>query len=240
MAQSFGVVEEKLHETQFFLEKLRKSDDLSTNACYYFSAFVSSARSVTFVLQATMNDFSDFQTWYKSVQTKLRSNPLAAFFVELRNNSIHKGLHRLNRVTTEHLHEHLTSQLRGQRNHVIVLPDLHGKEETTLADAVYTSETYFKSLLEVVYECYVHFKCIVDPRWYSTRNNFLAMGKTFKDAVVESGYPEEWASYTEEEAGWHVLRRLQPPCQINDLFDQYLGVWVEDPDSTDDLLKKPD
>lgn len=239
MAQSFGIVEEKLYETEFFLEKLRKSDDISAEARYYFSAFVSSARSVTFVLQATMSDFSDFQTWYESARTKLKSDLLASFFVELRNDSIHKGLNRLNEVTAEHLREHLASQLRGQRDHVIVLPNLHGKEGTTLADAVRASEVYFKLLLKIVYECYVRFKCIVDPRWYFTQENFLSMGKTLEDAVVELGYPEEWASCTEEEeAEWHVLRQQQPPCQINDLFNKYLGVWIDDPDLSDDFSEK--
>lgn len=238
MARSFGIVEEKLHETEFFLEKLRESCDISAGARYYFSAFISAARSVTLALQATMKDVSGFPKWYESAQIELKSDPLASFFKELRNDSIHKGLNRLNKVTEEHLREHLLSQSHGQHNHVIILPNLHGKGETTLVDAVSASEVYFELLLEVVYECYVRFKCVVDPRWYFTRNNFLSMGKTFEDAVAELGYPAGWVSCTEEEVGWRALRRQQPPCQINDLFNKYLGVWIDDPDLSDDFSEK--
>ena len=233
MAQSFGVVEEKLYEARFFLEKLRESDSISTDARYYFSAFVSASRSVTFALQATMSDLPDFRSWYTSAQAQLESDPLACHFKAIRNDLIHKGRNPLNEVTVEYLREDLASQLGGQCTNVIVLPDLQSNNGTILTDAVRASETYFESLLRVVYECYDRFRCFVDPRWYFTQDNFLAMGKTFDDAVCELGYPLACASAAPEGEGkWRVLRSLQPPCLLNELFGEFLGLWIADPDDT--------
>ena len=186
-----------------------------------------------------MSGVSDFQSWYSSARVTLASDPLVAFFKEVRNDSIHKGLNPLNQVAAEHLQEHLASQLTQvnwkHKPHVIILPDLGQQGSTILADAVYASETYFKSLLKIIFECYERFKCQVDPRWYFTRDNFLSMGRTFNDAVAELGYPSAWAEHAPEGEGrWRVLRQQHPPCQINDLFIEYLGVWINDPDGIED------
>ena len=237
MSRSFEVVEEKLYETHFFLEKLRVSSPIGCDARYYFSAFVSAARSITLALQATMSGVTEFDLWYTSAQNKLKVDPLACFFKEIRNDSIHKGLNPLNHVTVEHLHEHLTSQMRGNDNsHVIVLPCIQGSDSTVLSnDAVQECEIYFKSLLEIIFECYDRFKCTVDTRWYFTSDNFLAMDKTFRDAVIELEFPSDWVDCAPEgDDRWRALRKQQPPCQINDLFSRYLGLWIADPDDTNE------
>jgi len=51
VAKSFDLVDEKLAEADFFLEKLRDSSTDFFAARCYFSAFVSPSRSVTFALQ---------------------------------------------------------------------------------------------------------------------------------------------------------------------------------------------
>ena len=140
MARSFGIVEEKLCEAEFFFGLLRGSSPYSSDSRFYFSAFVSAARSVTLALQATMDGVSGFEPWYHSVQEELRADPLARFFKEVRDVSVHTGLNPLNEVTLEHAKEHLMSLLRDSRHsHVIVLPDLHGGSPNVLADAVQAS-----------------------------------------------------------------------------------------------------
>ena len=236
MAQPFGIVEEKLREAKFFLDLLCESDPYDFYSRFYFSAFVSATRSVTLALQATMNGVCGFESWYQSALAELKADPLISFFKEIRNDSIHRGLNPLNQVTRKHLREHLVSQLHDQRVHVIVLPDVRGDGSTVLVEAVRVSEIYFKSVVRVIFGCYDRFKCVVDPRWYFTRENFLAMGKTFEDAVVELGFPSAWASCAPEETGgWGALRLQQPTCQINDLFHEYIGAWIADPDDPNDL-----
>jgi len=67
MAKSFGIVEDKLREAEFFLTKLRESNRFEYESRYYFSAFISAARSVTMVLQKTMKDVDGFTSWYQNV-----------------------------------------------------------------------------------------------------------------------------------------------------------------------------
>jgi hypothetical protein len=60
------------------------------------------------------------------------------------------------------------------------------------------------------------------------------MGRTFEDAVVELGFPPEWASCVPMEFGaWKALRLQQPPCQINDIFRKYLDRTIPDPDDVE-------
>jgi hypothetical protein len=179
-----------------------------------------------------MHGIPDFEPWYQGVQAKLTADPLAPFFVEIRNVSIHKGLNPLNQVTVDHLHEDLFQQMRQHnRGHVLVLPAVDSKKPTVLVDAVEASTTYFISLVTLIFECYDRFRCVVDPQWYFTRDNFTAMGKTFENAVVELGLPSEWALCAPAgDNGWRVLRLQQSPCQINDLFRKYIGREIPSPD----------
>lgn len=235
MSQSFGVVEEKLREAEFFLGRLRDTRRGTLDARFFFSAFVSAARSVTWSLQASMSGVLGFDEWYKSAQSKLRTDALAPLFVEIRNSSQKRGLNPLNQVTLEHLREDLFQQLSGSgREHVLVLPSKRAGEETLLVDALRVSELYLASLVTLIFECYEKFKCVVDPRWYFTRENFVTNGKTFEDAIAELGFPQEWAASARkavrEEDAWRILRGEQPPCGINDLFDRYVGHVILDPD----------
>ncbi len=235
MAQSFGIVEEKLREAEFFLDQLRASRRHSFNARCYFSAFVSAARSVSLALQTTMGGIDDFEPWYKDAQARLKADPLAKFFVEVRNDSIHKGLNPLNQVTLDHLREDLAGQLQsGNRPHVLVMPGLSSKGTTVLADAVEACTVYHASLVALIFDCYDRFKCVIDPRWYFTSDNFSGRGKTFEDAIAELGFPPGWAhaasNCLNDDARWRALRSLQSRCGVNDLFLKYVGRGIEDPD----------
>ena len=232
MASSFEVVEHKLREAEFFLTRLRNTSRLNFAAGCYFSAFVSAARSVTFATQASLKGVPGFKDWYDSAQKQLKTDPLAPFFVEIRNEVVHTGANPLNRVSLNHLREDLARQMHVDREgHVLVLPDAQRQGSTVLVDAVDACEQYFASLVSVVYECYSGFKTVVDGRWYFTEANFSTMCKTFEDAVVELGFPPAWAACAPAGPdGWRVIRSQQPPCLVNDLFDKYLGKTIRDPD----------
>ncbi len=231
MAQSFGVVEDKLREADFFLDRLCGSNPLSSEARFYFSAFVSTARSVMMVLPVTMSGIKDFRLWFRGVQDRLNADPLGPLFVEIRNDAIHKGFNALNQVPAEHLREYLSDQMYGGgRSHVLVLPNLQSTG-SALVDGAQACTIYLKSLVKVVFECYDRFRCVVDPRWYFTSANFEAMGKTFGDAVAEFGFPPQAASCApSEQSGWRILRSQQPRNQINEVFQKYIGRQIADPD----------
>lgn len=219
MTQSFDIVEEKLREAEFFLDQFRAHSRLSSDARHFFSAFVSAARSVTLVLQVTMSGVAGFDAWYAVAQAELKVDPLAPFFREIRNDVVHKGRNPLNQVTLDHLREDMSRQMHQHaHSHVLVLPAPQSVGSTVLVDAVQASTLYFTSLVRVVFGCYDRFRCVVDPRWYFTRDNFSVMGKTFEDAVAELGLPPAWASCAPPgDDRWRVLRSQQPPCQINDV-----------------------
>ncbi len=54
----------KLAEARFFFEKIREYYDQSPDVGYYANAFISAARSVTWVLQAECGDISGWPEWY--------------------------------------------------------------------------------------------------------------------------------------------------------------------------------
>jgi hypothetical protein len=232
MSQSFGIVEEKLREAGFFLDKLGSAGTLSLESKFYFSAFVSAARSITLALQATLNETDGFVAWYEQAQARMKLDPIAKYFVEIRNDSVHKGRNPLGQVTLEHLRENLLQQFsRPRPSHVIVMPDVTTKDGTILADAVQVSAEYFKSLVGVIFDCYDRFRRVVDPRWYFTRENFESRGKTIEDALEELGFPRTWLSGAISETdGWKILRRQQPACLVNDIFWHYIGRTISEPD----------
>lgn len=232
MSGSFGVVENKIFEAEFFLKKLQGTGCMSFDATCFFSAFVSASRSVTLSLQAAMSGVSGFDGWYEVARKSLVADKLAKYFVEVRNDVIHTGRNPLNRVPLKHLREHLSRQLRASGgSHVLVIPNASQDKQTTLVDAVSACKEFFGSLLALVFECYMAFRTVVDPRWYFTEENFISAGRALEDALSELGYPASWGQCAPSGSGaWGTLRKQQPPCLLNSLFEEFLGRVIPDPD----------
>jgi hypothetical protein len=232
MPDSFGIVEDKLREAEFFLDHVHRTNHLSFDGRCFFSAFVSAARSVTFAMQASLKGIADFDQWYDAVRTSLKTDHLAPYFVEIRNGVVHKGRNPLDMVTLEHLSNHLSQQFgRHDRPHVIIVPDRHRSNRTVLLDATQACTDYFTSLVSITFDCYERFKTVVNSRWYFTEENFQSMGRTFEDALTDLGFPSDWASGSPvDAAAWRALRLQQSPCQINDIFWRYLSKTISDPD----------
>ena len=231
MAQSFGVVEDKLHEADFFLDRLAEVRPHSRESRYYFSAFVAAARTVTLSMQTSLSDTNGFQQWYECAQRELKTNALARQFLEIRNTGAHEGRNPLNRIDFANLAASLKKQLAGDHSHELLLPACGPNKGSILVDAVEASTSYFKLLVRIVFDCYEQFKCAVDPQWYFTESSFSSQGKRFADALAEFGYPQQWADFMPSvEDGWRILRSSQPSCGINDLFEKYLGKVITGPD----------
>lgn len=103
MSKTFGLVDEKLAEADFFLEKLAESGLNFFEVRCYFSAFVSSARSVTFALQFVMSDVAGFEEWYSGKQQNLKDDLNAKFFHTARNESQHTGINPVSGGSLKHL-----------------------------------------------------------------------------------------------------------------------------------------
>jgi len=86
---SLLLVEEKLLEAHYFAHRLRC---LSADSFRHeFNAFLSSARSVTFLLQKEMKHVTGFCEWWCIRQTNMREDPSMRFFHDLRNYSQKRG-----------------------------------------------------------------------------------------------------------------------------------------------------
>ncbi|MDA0270091.1 MAG: hypothetical protein O2798_01970 [Chloroflexi bacterium] len=92
LGRSFDAVDHKLLEADYFLEALCREPLSPVEASFYFSAFVSAARSVTFALQAVMKVAPGFSSWYEHRRVRLGANPTARWFVTTRNLNQKLGL----------------------------------------------------------------------------------------------------------------------------------------------------
>lgn len=74
MARCFGVVEEKIGEADFFLDRLVECAEQAAfvEARYYFSAFASAARSVTLALQASLSGVEGVQRLVRALEREAR------------------------------------------------------------------------------------------------------------------------------------------------------------------------
>lgn len=84
-------ISEKLKEADFFLEKMASSNRSVDELNYYFSAFASAARSVTFVLQYVGSAIEGFDSWYVDIQARQRSDKVSKYLLGARNESQKAG-----------------------------------------------------------------------------------------------------------------------------------------------------
>jgi len=90
--RSFGIVDDKVKEAEFFLTQLTGCNNFFEARCYSV-AFAAATRSITFALQASLRDLPGFSHWYAAKQTQLKADSLARFFHDFRRVSHHIGEH---------------------------------------------------------------------------------------------------------------------------------------------------
>ena len=215
MAKSFGIVEEKIFETEYFLKKMKecKEKHSFTEIQYYFSAFLSSSRSVTFTLQTSLHDISGFDVWYEQVQEKLRQDQLANFFKKARNDSQKKGTRHIN-----------GGRFSSGEASFYFTPWGNKYKFTPEGDIVKAAEEFFKLLLEVLFDCFQAFGEIIDPDKYYSMEALKKRGQTVKDIEYEVWGYHKWTSFgfSEEDTLKYILSNMvKSPMDI--LFVKYLG-----------------
>lgn len=96
MSRMFGLVDTKVQEAEYFLDRILDADlDFFGVRCDAV-AFAAAARSITFAMQSSLSGFAEFDKWYASKQKDLRNDPLARFFHEFRRVSQHIGDNAVN------------------------------------------------------------------------------------------------------------------------------------------------
>lgn len=222
MPRSFGLVDGKVAEAEFFLRKISECGLNFFAAQYYTSAFASASRSITWALQAVLSGSGAFGRWYAETQSDLRSDPLARFFHKFRTVSQHIGANPVTRGSVE--------AGGNVRYYFGLQPDFSDGPR----DDVETScRRHFLTLLEMVYDCYVKFGPDIDAHQYFTAGNFERIGKTIEDAEEELGFPRGWTDIGDPAVlphRWQALRDATTGCEIGHLFEAYLGKAVPSPD----------
>ena len=77
--------QQKYDEAEYFLEMMKENIEDRQKFRYNLSAFVSAARSVTFVLQKEFSKNPEFDEWYSKKQMQMKRDNLFIFLKEKRN-----------------------------------------------------------------------------------------------------------------------------------------------------------
>ena len=217
MARSFGIVDAKVAEANFFLGCLEEAGANFFKARCYFSAYISSARSITYAIQASIKEVPGFEEWYDHHQEILRRDPLSRFFHEARVQDHHVGLNLVAGGSLIHSQS-------GPRNLY------HFASTGTMAlppedDVVEACKKNLASLVALVYDCYRHFGDLINPHHYYTKECFEKNGLSIEDAEEEVFGFRGWTECPEVplEERWRLIREPVSPCNINHIFEKYLG-----------------
>ncbi len=82
--------EEKLEASMFFLGKMRESNLDRKQFIFYLDAFLSTSRSITFVLQKEFWHNPKFKCWYCKKQDEMKADKDMKYFADMRDVSIHE------------------------------------------------------------------------------------------------------------------------------------------------------
>lgn len=223
MGRSFGIVEQKLEEADFFLEKLEETIQLAPfdfEPQYYLSAFASATRSITFTIQASISDIDNFNKWYSTQQEKLREDKLARYFLEARNLSQKIGYYLIGSASS-----YKDENGETQYCHFFQTFNSDQLEYVPEEDVLTCCKKYFETLLEVIIDCYKTFGYQIDPELFFTKENFEKTGKTIEDFEEQAGYPRDWTGNMglTIEQRIELIRNHHPKPKIDWVFEKYLG-----------------
>ena len=215
----FSLVLDKLAEADFFLDKMMASEtgvNLFEFRCY-FSAFVSAARSISFSLQAVMNDIEGFQEWYVPKQEALRKNPLARFFVERRNEVQKVGDTRIN-----------SGKFYRDENGQVIVKYYFSKSgpkdefEPIEFDIVTASQEYLGLLGDLVSDCYERFTAEIEPDLFFTPENLKAKNLSIEDVEEMLGFPRGWTEGLPDADRLQLLQESTPPIMAEWIVREHL------------------
>lgn len=209
-ASSFDTVDNKLREADFFLGKFVVASHNILESRFYFSAFVTAARSVTFALQHVMADVDGFPEWYQERSQQLKDNELCRYFVFVRNEVQKQGSSPVSMWDTDGS----ALFLHWWEDPAVPAPD------TTVAEA---SRQYIRVLARLIYEVYRDFGHFVDPAVVYSEAGAARRGLSIEDLEEETMGMRGWTSGIPLDERYRLLREQQSLPHIDDLLIKYLG-----------------
>lgn len=223
MARSVSIIDYKVQQADFFLEKLGSCElDFFAAQCYA-DAFVSACRSITFSVQSVCRELPEFGSWYTREQEQMKSDDLCSFFNRYRTASIHIGETPV-----------LAGAGRNGEHYFFFMPT-NDIPKVPEVDVISACRDYFRTVLGLVHRMYVRFPAELDDRWHFTATHYTSRNLSIEDAEESLGYPRGWTRITgsEEELieRWRLLRYTGTSGPvIQDIFFKYLNQVVKGPD----------
>ncbi|HEY4301268.1 MAG TPA: hypothetical protein VGM73_10365 [Candidatus Didemnitutus sp.] len=212
MSLTFDTVDNKIAEAEFFLQKMCGCSH-GKDFNWYFSAFLSAARTSTLALQRFKDAIPGFQAWYEPHRQRMATNDLAKAFLDMRNDHVHGGPYPVSgSMSHGRTVEHYFRQNDPRKSSAPGTPQV-----------VQASTEYFVDLLEIVHDCYVKLGVHFDPQQYYTKENYP--GRDIDAAECEvcgwvcTSLIKE--GFTKDDR-WNELRGRVAECFINHLFRAYL------------------
>jgi hypothetical protein len=159
MQRPFPRVLDKTAEARFFLGELAKSwNDERSN--FFFSAFASASRSITFTMQAVCRSLPGFDSWYATQRKGLGQDDLARFLLTARNQVQKVGLAPLR--YRGHVLQRTVGSTHYCRRLYRFVP-LEDGVEPPIGDAAHLCRRYLVALAATVQACYSEFARALDP-----------------------------------------------------------------------------
>lgn len=231
--RSFGIVEFKLFESDFFLGKLHETRCL-TDAEFYLSAFLSASRAVTFALQASLHDHPKFPAWYEQHQDILRKSEVASWSLNARNASQKQGATFIGRgEPAENGQMKFFEKSLVTRNETILEAAGRMLLEATLGDTAQSGpeidvaakcKTHLVGLVSVIHRCFQTFGSDIDSQQYYTQENMVRLHKSIEEFENELGLPSGYTAGIPDERRLIALRQYAGETEIDELFGKYLGL----------------
>jgi len=215
--RSFDLVEDKLAEAEFFLQKMASAGPNVFEVRCYFSAFASAARSVTFTLQAVMSDVDGFVEWYAVKQEAIKRDALARFFVERRNESQKVGDTRINQGTF-YYDEHGNAVAR----HFFAKAGPSDPFTSVEADVVTAAARYVDLLRPLVADCHERFAWDLDPDLFFTEEGLRSRGLTVEDVEEMMGLPRGWTNMIPDDERLRLLNDATPVQGVTWIIDEHI------------------
>ncbi|MBA7478645.1 hypothetical protein ES707_14073 [subsurface metagenome] len=215
MIAKFALVRNKLGEAKFFLDQMTLEQHNLERFNYYFSAFLSAARSVTWCMQESMKHVSGFDVWYLKKRQALNKSTLAKAFQGLRNAAIHTG-------DTGFRVEGIKLQMDAA-GHLYIRNYLDYKHQehdnTDKLDISAAANEYLQILGSTVLECEKEFPLDTNPEAYFTKAGLKHHGMTIEDLEEVLGYPRGWTKGIPDSKRLRMLKEHSSPREVAWIYE---------------------
>lgn len=181
---SLLLVEERLLEAEYFTDLMRRQPS-SDRFGYVLNAFVSAARSVTFLVQKELSHVPVFVTWWSEQQQLMRQDRAARFFLSLRNYSQKEG--RISIAGTR-----TGAGRRGGWTYRFAGTEDRVPPELLHRDVVECCTEHLAKLARLVLECTEQFPFHTCPRRAMTPEGVDALQLSTVALGAALGFPEDW------------------------------------------------